>query len=131
LWIRHRCTKACAGSNSLALIEPFFVHGIHQYAYVAGLHYDDPEDLVLMYLKRPTAYTWHSDTTHTVFSPRRWMVLSPNIQSGACPEGGELLETTDFKRRLQKTVAFLREQQRPYWQAVAQEQADFLKSVAN
>src|SRR5438552_561358 len=49
------------GSNSLAMIEPFFGQDIQQYAYIPGLRMDDPKDLVLMYLKRPTHYSWHGD----------------------------------------------------------------------
>lgn len=118
------------GSNSLAMIERFFGQDIQQYRYVPGLSNEDPKDLVLMYMRTQTHYTWHSDTEHTIFSPRRWMVLSPDIlMGGTCPEGGELLDTPEFKRRLQITVAFLREHQRPYWQVVAEEQSDFLKSI--
>jgi hypothetical protein len=118
------------GSNSLAMIEPFFGHDIQQYAYLPGLRSDDPKDLVLMYLKRPTHYSWHGDTAHTIFSPSRWMVVSPDIvMGGTCPEGGVMLDTPEFKKRIQRTVAFLKERDRPHWQAVAQEQEEFLKSV--
>jgi len=115
------------GSNSLAMLERYFGHDIQRYGYVPGLSYDDPKDLVLMYVR--TRYTWHGDATHTVFSPKRWLILSPEIDDGTCPEGGELVDTPVFKRRLQMTVAFLRDHGRPYWQVVAQEQSNFLKSV--
>jgi hypothetical protein len=82
-----------------------------------------------MYLKQKTRYTWHAET-QSIFTPRRWMVISPAIISGGtCPEGGELLDTPEFKKRLEMTVAFLKENQRPYWQAVAKEQSEFLKSI--
>jgi len=55
------------GSNSLAMIEPFFSHDIQRYKYVPGLTCDDPKDLVLMYLGTQTHYTWHGDTEHTIF----------------------------------------------------------------
>jgi hypothetical protein len=61
------------------------------------------------------------------------MVLSPGFSPGApgntCPEGGELLDTPEFKKRIQITIAFLKEQQRPYWQTVAEEQSEFLRSI--
>jgi hypothetical protein len=118
------------GSNSLAMIEPFFGHDILRYAYIPGLRFDDPKDLVLMYLKRETHYSWHGDTEHTIFSPRRWMVVSPDIvMGGPYPEGGDLLDGPEFRRRVLKTVAFLREHDRPNWQIVAKEQEEFLKSV--
>lgn len=116
------------GSNSLTMLEPYFRNDIQRYGYIPGLSYDDPRDVVLMYLR--TRYTWHGDTKHTIFSPERWLVLSPKlVNAGTCPEGGELLDTPEFIRRVQMTVAFLRDQQRPYWQVVAQEQSNFLKSV--
>jgi hypothetical protein len=112
----------------LAMIQPYFGPDIQQYMYVPGLSGDDRKDLVLMYMR--TRYTWHGDNSHTILSSQRWLVLSPEIVgSGTCPEGGELLDTSELKRRLERTVAFLREHQRPYWQVVAAEQSNFLKSV--
>src|SRR5436309_16057474 len=40
-----------AGSNSLAMIECYFGQDIQQYGYVPGLSYDDPKDVVLMYMR--------------------------------------------------------------------------------
>jgi hypothetical protein len=118
------------GSDSLAMIEPFFGLDIQQYAYIPGLRMDDPKDLVLMYLKRPTHYSWHGDTDHTILSPRRWMAVSPDIvMGGPNPEGGDLLDGPEFKRRVLKTVAYLKDHDRAHWQVVAKEQEDFLKSV--
>jgi len=119
------------GSNSLAMVQPLFHSDLQQYAYIPGLSNDDPKGLVLMYLRARTRYACHGDTEHTIFSPRRWMVLPPEIipGTGTYPEGGELLDTPEFKKRLQTTLAFLRENQRPYWQAVADEQSAFLNSL--
>ena len=118
------------GSNSLAMIEPFFGQDIQQYAYIPGLRIDDPKDFVLMYLKRPTHYSWHGDTEHTIFSPRRWMVVFPDIvMGGPYPEGGDLVDGPEFKRRVLRTVAYLKDHNRPHWQVVAKEQEEFLKSV--
>jgi hypothetical protein len=116
-----------AGSNSLAMMQRYLGPDIQQYGYVPGLSLDDSRDLVLMYLN--TRYTWHGDTAHTIFSPRRWLVLSPDITTGTGPEGGQFLSTSEFKKRLQMTVEFLRDQQRPYWQVVAREQSNFLTSI--
>jgi hypothetical protein len=118
------------GSNSLAMIAPYFGRDMQQYVYVPGLKSDDPNDLVLMYLKKPTHYSWHGDTEHTIFSPRRWMVVSPDIvMGGPYPEGGDFLNGLEFRRRILKTVAFLREHDRLHWRVVAQQQEEFLKSV--
>ena len=121
--------SAGQGSNSLEMINDFFGGDMHQYKYVPGLMTDDPKDLVLMYMR--TSYSWHGDASHTIFSPRHWLVLSPNILSGTCPEGGDLLDMTEFKKRLERTIAFLKEHQRPYWPTVEQEQSNFLTTIRN
>lgn len=117
------------GSASLAMMRPFFGDEIQQYGYVPGLRYGDPADLVLMYMKERTRRTWHGDNARSTFSSPRWMVLSPEILHGTCPEGGTLVDTAEFKQMLQHTVAFLKENQRPHWQAVTDEQMQFLKSI--
>jgi hypothetical protein len=116
------------GSNSLAMIERYFSHDIQRYGYVPGLSYDDPKDVVLMYIQ--TRYTWHGDSSHTIFSPQRWLVLSPEIvASGTCPEGGDLVETPEFRRRLMLTLEFLQKNHRPYSQIVSNDEMQFLKSI--
>jgi hypothetical protein len=45
----------------------------------------------------------------------RWKAISPNILAGTCPEGVELLDTPEFKRRLLLRLDFLRDSQRFYW----------------
>jgi hypothetical protein len=118
------------GQASLALIEPYWGDkDIQKYAYVAGLRIDDPHDLVLMYLKEKTRYNYHGDAEHNIFSPSFWMVLSPDISSGGCPEGGDLVDTREFRRRLLLTLAFLEREQRPHWQTVVAEQKAFLNSI--
>ncbi len=116
----------------LAMLEPYFGKEIQRYGYIPGLTCYDSGDLVLMYLKTKTHYSWHGDTKHTIFSPSRWMVISPGfavMESSDYPEGGQLLDTAEFKRRIEKTIAFLKENHRPDWEVVAKEQADFLKSI--
>ena len=114
---------------SLAPVERFMGPDIQQYEYVAGLHYDDPNDLVLMYMKKKTRYSWHGDTGPSVFSEAHWLVLSPDIISGTAGEGGALVGTPELKRRIELTVAFLQEKQRPNWKAVSDKQMAFLKSL--
>jgi hypothetical protein len=138
-WLQTQtnCSRNCpypnvdgSESGSLPAIEPFIGAEVHEYGYVPGLNEDDPGDLVLMYMKTRTAYTWHGDSTHTILSPRHWMVLSPGtFPNGTCPEGGELLDTAEFKRRLERTLAFVKEHERPYWPKVLEEQSKFLKRL--
>jgi hypothetical protein len=117
------------GIASLDMIDHLWGPGVQEYAYVPGLRLGDPQDLVLMYMKRKTHHTWHGDAEHSIFSPSRWMVVSPEILTGSCPEGGELVETPELKRRLMLTITYLKEHQRPYWQAVTDEQLAFLESI--
>src|SRR5436190_5293989 len=44
------------------------------YRYVPGLHEDDPGDLVLMYVDRPTRWTWHGPPP-TVFKAKAWIIV--------------------------------------------------------
>jgi len=104
------------------------------YGYVPGLKDDDPPDLIFMYLKRKTRRTWNGDHSPTVFTRKKWMVFAPDFWSssapvGTYPEGGELVETSEFIRRFQKTLEFLRENNRPHWEATVAEQARFLNPL--
>jgi hypothetical protein len=122
------------GSNAMVLMEHYGRRRHERYGYVSGLREDDPPNLVLMYLKERTAYTWHADSDHTIFSHRRWMVLSPQFiqqRTSTYPEGGELLETPEFEKRLRATLEFLKTNQRTNWQTVTEEQMAFLESVKN
>jgi hypothetical protein len=124
------------GNASIRLIAPYLGRGtnlsdgLERYGYVPGLRDDDPKNLVLMYLKVKTRCTWHGDTTPNIFSPKRWKIDAPGIaRTGPDPEGGELVDTPEFKKRMQKTLDFLKENQRPSWQTVVAEQTAFLNSI--
>jgi hypothetical protein len=104
------------------------------YGYVPGLKDDDPPDLIFMYLKRMTRRTWNGDHSASAFARKKWMVFSPNFWGNGdiaaiCPEGGELVDTAEFRRRFQKTLEFLRDNNRPHWKAVVAEQTQFLNSL--
>jgi len=78
------------------------------YGYVPGLKDDDPPDLIFMYLKRMTRRTWNGDHSPSVFAPKKWMVFGPTFWNSAdpnrtCPEGGELVDTAQLRRRFQRT----------------------------
>jgi hypothetical protein len=104
------------------------------YGYVPGLKDDDPQDLIFMYLKQKTRRSWNGDHSPTVFTRKKWMVFAPDFWTskapfGTYPEGGELVETPEFRRRLQMTLEFLRENNRSHWQAIVTEQTRFLESL--
>ncbi len=104
------------------------------YGYVPGLKDDDPPDLIFMYLKRMTRRTWNGDHSATVFAHKKWMVFGPSFwdrsaPNGGLPEGGELVDTAEFRRRLQKTFDFLRDNNRSHWKTIVAEQTRFLDSL--
>ena len=98
------------------------------YGYVPGLKDDDPKDLVLMYLEKKTRRTWNGDFSGSILRKPKWMVIGPDFGFDL-PEGGNLEETSTFKTRLQKTLDFLRENKRPYWETIVKEHTEFLNSI--
>jgi len=103
----------------------------NQNMYVPGLTRNDPGELILMYLPAPTRWTWHGQKP-TIFTDRAWLVVPVDMKfygnrSEAGPgEFSERLSTTDFKRRLQATLQFLKEEQRPNWKATVEQHTEFL-----
>lgn len=100
------------------------------YRYVPGLYENDPGQLVLMYLDRPTRWIWHGQQP-TVFKEKKWLVVPVDFGDGR-PVQGELSErvaTDEFKRRLRATIDFVRTNQRPNWQTVVAEHMKFLQSI--
>jgi hypothetical protein len=64
------------------------------------------------------------------------MVIGPDFwddvgQNEGCYEGGRLEETSVLKGRLQKTLNFLKENKRPYWEVVVKEHREFMDSIEN
>lgn len=113
-----------------------------KYRYVPGLRRGDPGDLILLYMKQPTRYVWHSNP-QTVFRDAKWMILPLDFVDGfgspsvavverEMPHTGEESERVsqqEFKSRLRKTLDFLRNNDRPYWKTVVAENEKFLKSL--
>ena len=107
---------------------------LRDYNYVPGLKGGDPQDLVLLYLNRKTRRTWNGDDAATIRTKPRWMIIGPDspnngMDSEWLPEGGQLVDTDEFRRRLLKTLHFLKENDRPYWQTVVNEHTKFLDSI--
>jgi hypothetical protein len=127
--------------QSLALLTPYLGRGtnalrdfMRDYMYVPGMHSDDPDNLILFYLREPSRRTWHGDT-HWFSGPKRWIVMnprmtSPDYESGRA--GGELDEAislAEFKDRLRATLDYLKQNARPGWQATEQEHMRFISSI--
>lgn len=127
-----------SSSRSLALLLPYFgsndTNALHDYRYVPGLHSDDPDNLILFYLKEPSRRTWHGDT-HWFSGPKRWIILNPRMSmpdSSSDHAAGELCEAismAEFKARLRATLDYLKLNERPGWQAAGQEHMRFLNSI--
>ncbi|MBI2439858.1 MAG: hypothetical protein HYV35_00615 [Lentisphaerae bacterium] len=105
----------------------------NDYGYVPGLRADDPNDLVVMYLKKKTRRTWNGDRHYNRHTEKMWMVFGPDMKRAThgddLPEGGTRETTEEFRRRLQKTFDFIKENNRPYWQNVVKEHTEFLNSI--
>ena len=112
-----------------------------KYRYVPGLKRGDPGNLVLMYMPAPTRFSWHGDIP-TIFSRKKWLIVPLDFagQAGSLigkyearentgGEADEMLTFDDFRTRLQKTLDFLRDNNRPDWETIVAEHEAFLKSV--
>ena len=103
------------------------------YNYVPGLREDDPGDLVLMYYNQPTRWTWHGQLP-TIFAEKKWIIIPVDFTTGMRPRSGpgeysERVSPEEFRRRLQRTLDYLRTNNRPYWQTVVAEHTKFLESI--
>lgn len=106
---------------------------LQDYAYVPGLRDSDPENLILMYMKQKTRYTWHGDTRANR-NKLMWIVFAPSLDSPFntdewCPEGARKLNTREFRTRLQATLDYLKTNNRPYWTNTVREHSAFLNSI--
>lgn len=107
------------------------------YNYVAGLTRDDPDDLVLLYVNQSTRWTWHGHPP-TIFTDHAWILVPVDMKTFgrrerdhlAPGEFSERVSFDEFRQRLEKTLDFLKTQQRPNWEAVVKEHSEFLKRVA-
>jgi hypothetical protein len=127
------------GADSLATISNGMAGHMEwakDYRYVPGLHEDDPGDLLLMYLDRPTRWTWHGSPPKVfMFKKKAWLVIPVDFTMGGrrpSPGGGELSERVsrdEFRSRLRRTLDFVRTNERPHWQTVVAEHTKFLDSI--
>ena len=124
------------GAGSFATISNAMgsqMAGTREYRYVPGLRQDDPGDLVLVYLDRPTRWTWH-EAYPTIFKKKAWMFVPVDFTMGGRPVrgGGELSERVsldEFRRRLTRTLDCIRTNERPNWQTIVAEHTKFLESI--
>ena len=123
-------------AESLAVLNNYMPHFqlSKKYMYVPGLRSDDPGDLVLMYLRRPTRWQWHAEP-RTIFREKEWIVVARDFSLYGRDEtrDGELNERmtlAELKSRLRRTLDYLRKHNRPHWRAVAMEHRRFLAEAS-
>jgi hypothetical protein len=139
----NSCTNAFpnirgSGRDSLAAISNSMsghMDWAKDYKYVPGLREDDPGDLILMYVDRPTRWTWHG-VAPTIFRDKAWIMVPVNFTNGGRERSvsGELSERVSldvFRRRLRRTLDYLRTNERPNWQTAVSEHTKFLDSINN
>ncbi len=121
--------------DSLASIREVmgYMDWVRDYNYVPGLREDDPGDLVLMYVNRPTRWTWHGQPP-TIFKEKQWIIVPVDFTWGMRPRSGpgelsERVSFSEFRGRLRRTLDFVRINERPNWQAVVSEHKKFLDSI--
>jgi hypothetical protein len=87
-----------------------------------------------MYLRRMTRRTWNGDHSATIFAPKKWMVIGPRFFGSqypeeSLPEGGDVVDTAELKRRFQRTFDFLRAERRPYAETIIAEHGPFVHAL--
>jgi hypothetical protein len=116
-----------------------------KYQYIPGLRRNDPGDLVLMYMKKPTRWQHHAAGPPSIFRERKWIVVSldfagflgsdmvnrVNREMPDESENAERVTLKEFKSRLRKTLDYLQTNNRPNWQTVVAENEAFLNSIEN
>ncbi|MEI8289426.1 MAG: hypothetical protein WCH99_08120 [Verrucomicrobiota bacterium] len=124
------------GRDSLATISNGLAGQMEwakDYRYVPGLRENDPGDLVLLYLDRPTRWDLHV-LTPTIFKEKAWMVVPVDYTMGSRPRTGrgelsERVSLDEFRNRLRRTLDFVRTNERPNWQTIVAEHTKFLDSI--
>ena len=129
---------ACGGTSNFTTMAAhkdqerhFREHGVlspeyNPFRYVQGLKPGDPEDLVVMYVKKMTH--WRTKHLSSYEETPRWLVMGPQVHDYWGRSGG-WVDSGEFIRRLGKTLEFLRANERPSWQQTVRDHGRFLQQV--
>ncbi len=104
------------------------------YACIPGLRNDDPGDLILMYMTKPTRWTWHGERPASA-AQDRWLVVPIDFREGnqrtfsGEGERSERLTDSQFLKRLEKTLSFIEDAGRPNWEDIIQEHQPMLERL--
>jgi hypothetical protein len=110
-----------------------------KYKYIPGLRQDDPGELVVFYLAKPTRWVWHGlppkawDPIGWVVCPLDQMVFNGLLERDRVRPGekSETLTNEQFRERLQRTLDYLKANRRPHWEVVVKEYQATLDSLAS
>ena len=129
---------ACGGTSNFTTMAAhedqaryFREHGVlspeyNPFRYVQGLKPSDPEDLVVMYVKKMTH--WRTKHLNSYEETPRWLAMGPQVHDYWGRRGG-WIDTREFVHRLRKTLDFLRANERPNWQQTVRDHGRFLQQV--
>ncbi len=126
-----RSTDSLAQCDKLLQSDESKLSG--NYMYVPGLTRDDPGELVLLYMAKPTRWTWHGEWPLRA-APLRWLVVPVDFREGnrefnGKGEQSQQLTDDQFFSRLEKTLRFVEENKRPNWESIVKEHRAFLDEV--
>ena len=114
--------------------QHYKIHGaispaLNPWRYIQGLKEDDPRDLVLMYSKQRTHWRWHG--LHDGYCDQTaWIVRPVFDYGGHWGDRDECwLNTAQLRERLEKTLEFLRNNDRPHWQLTHKEHGPFIDEL--
>ena len=104
-----------------------------KYKYVPGLTRDDPGELVLLYMAKPTRWTWHGERPSKT-APLKWLVVPVDFRTSSRKFNGngeqsEQLTEDQFFTRLEGTLRFIEANERPNWESIVKEHRAFLETV--
>ena len=106
-------------------------HGVlsaehNPFRYVQGLKKDDPQDLVVMYTKE--MIHWRTKHLPSYEETPKWLAMGPR-EHHYWGRGDGWIDSTEFTRRLRKTLDFLRDNERPNWEQTVGDHGRFLQQV--
>lgn len=112
--------------------SPDAVRMLKNYEYIPGLHSDDPEDLILIYIKTPTRFDSGLEKkkkAYRIYSRKKlWAVIPPYIQHDH-EDTYIMLEKVEFLKRYKKTLQYLEDNKRPNWENVLRHHNAIIKTI--
>ncbi len=136
-WMQERQEKMYPNvegdsAKSFAVLESYLgpmEDGFEDYVYVPGLQPDDPHDLVTFFVKRKSRQRWHGDNP-SIFRSAKWITMGPSPEAGeGWYELSQSVDTEEMKRRLERTMRYLKEHNRPNWPEILKEQSKNLELI--